>query len=327
MGSHNLGAMASEDIEIIGAISGEPFHSFKEEEIAELPSIVDLKNAMCRAKDIQSASMLRLFLDRDEDRLPLQDALTIRELRRRAGAPLRLRVLVMHHMDDEEVTSTRRGSTAFHRAQAMDSWPMEHKTDRTRVLAAVKRDWQALKYCLPLFRGPRKAPACRAQAIRGAALALKFASPRLRNDRALAQEALSLDTSCLEFVSEELREDVELMREAVSRNAFALRFAGPRATECKELVLAAVQAEGMALLYAGPEMRADREVVLAAVRQDGCALLCASQVLRMNREVVQEAVRQNGLALQQASEELQADPELRREAEEVHFLAQFNYEI
>ena len=29
MGSHNLGAMASEDIEIIGAISGEPFHSFK----------------------------------------------------------------------------------------------------------------------------------------------------------------------------------------------------------------------------------------------------------------------------------------------------------
>eukprot|EP00439_Symbiodinium_sp_Y106_P068585 s235_g11.t1 len=278
--------MASEDIEIIGAISGEPFHSFKEEAFAELPSIVDLKNAMCRAKDIQSASMLRLFLDRDEDRLPLQDALTIRELRRRAGAPLRLRVLVMHHLDDDEVTSTRRGSTAFHRAQAMESWPMEHKTDRTRVLAAVKRDWQALKYCLPLFQDDFEVVQ---EAIRGAAVALKFASPRLRKHRALAQEALSLDTSCLEFVSEELREDVELMREAVSRNAFALRFAGPRATECKELVMDAVQAEGMALLYAGPEMRADREVVLAAVRQDGCALLCASQALRMNREVVREA--------------------------------------
>eukprot|EP00913_Durusdinium_trenchii_P024676 g23163.t1 len=302
-------------------MSGEPFHHFKAAELDDLQEVLDLKMALCKAKGLQSAKMLRLFEEAEqaaeaESRTVFCGVLWFQELWRRQRRTLRALVVLPEDEDDElekrlpvvlqhglvsELKDSVLHVALQRRAQVMGKLPPELKGDRHLVLEAVTQNWRVLRFCQPNFQDDFDVVR---QALLQNTEALQFASERLRGDQALASEALQLNTAVLQF----------LLREAVRWNPFALRFASSRLTNHKDLVMQAVRAEGLALLYAGKDMREDREVVLAAVKHTGSALVFASGELRSDREVVWEAVHQNGMALQHASDELQADLELLNEA-------------
>ena len=116
---------------------------------------------------------------------------------------------------------------------------------------------QELRACSRAERRPRAGVRIQEAALRpgggarrrpsNGALALRYASKKLRSDREVVLAAVNKDGIALEHASRELRSD-------------------------REVVLAAVKQWGTALRYASKELQADEEVALAAMKDNKSAL-------------------------------------------------------
>lgn len=131
-------------------------------------------------------------------------------------------------------------------------------------------------------------------AVAVSAVALKFASRRLRADREVVLTAIRQNGFWgLQNASRKLQEDRALVLEAVSsrpdiigRDWFPQAMLGD-----KEVILRAINGGfGHALQRADPSLKADREVVAAAVARNGQALLDADDGLQGERSLLFLAV-------------------------------------
>nr|WP_256493315.1 DUF4116 domain-containing protein [Endozoicomonas sp. SCSIO W0465] len=131
-----------------------------------------------------------------------------------------------------------------------------------------------------------------------------------RGNKELLTIAVSIDPNSFEYASHGLRDDEALAQQAVQGNGILLKFASCRLRGHEPTVRLAVQKNGMALEYASPDLQDNEELVKLAVQDCGLVLEFASERLRNNPEVVRLALQQNPLALQFASDACRNDPEL-----------------
>mmetsp|Transcript_98571 Transcript_98571/g.205539 ORF Transcript_98571/g.205539 Transcript_98571/m.205539 type:complete len:307 (+) Transcript_98571:89-1009(+) len=98
--------------------------------------------------------------------------------------------------------------------------------------------------------------------------ALALASPRLRANREIVFEAISLDGRALEYADEALQGDRDVVLEAVQRTGVALRFAASELRNDFEIVAHAVIAAGLsALQHASARLQQDQALLLEAWRR------------------------------------------------------------
>ena len=97
-------------------------------------------------------------------------------------------------------------------------------------------------------------------------------SRAVRNDKAVALEAVRRSGWNLAFLSPERCGDRDVVLEAVRRRGLALEWASDRLTRDPSVVLVAVKENGLALRWSWKEAKNSREVNLAAVSQNGNAL-------------------------------------------------------
>jgi len=147
-------------------------------------------------------------------------------------------------------------------------------------------------------------------AVKECGTALKYASDKLRGDRALVFEAVHQNGSTLQQASEEVKADKEVVLEAVQRYGAALQWASEELRADQEIVMEAVKKDGISLEYASEKLRRNKEFALWAVQQDGFALMWLSEELQADKDVVLAAVKQYSLALRWAHEELQSDKDI-----------------
>ncbi|MBS4165958.1 MULTISPECIES: DUF4116 domain-containing protein [unclassified Neochlamydia] len=88
------------------------------------------------------------------------------------------------------------------------------------------------------------------------------------------------DGLILKYAAPKLCNNKELVLAAVQQNGLAFKYASQELQNDREVVLTAVQQNGLALKYASQELQNDREVVLTAVQQDASAVQYASQELQ-----------------------------------------------
>ena len=86
------------------------------------------------------------------------------------------------------------------------------------------------------------------------------------NDKRVLQATVAHDGLALRFASPRLRDDADLVRMAMVKNVYALKFASPRLQDDAHIVRAAVAKDGWALVFASPRLRDDAHIVRAAHR-------------------------------------------------------------
>jgi hypothetical protein len=209
------------------------------------------------------------------------------------------------------------------------------QNDHKIVMGAVKTNWYALKYASVAqqdsreilleavkeknnslvsvkFKTGLEALTHICASNNAIVTALSYASPALKNDRALVLKAVKRNWNALASASAALKNDREIVWEAFRQNPYTLSFFN--SVDDREMVLQAVKECGDLLQFASTELLDDREIVLEAVKQNGYALQYASEAMRNDHEIVLEAVKQSGYALEYASAALQDDREIVLEA-------------
>lgn len=147
------------------------------------------------------------------------------------------------------------------------------------------------------------------RALHYSADALKYASPELRNDRALMNYAVYIDGNTFCFASEALRADGDLALEAMKNGNDVYRCLASSLKQQPELV--ALEISGLpnpVPFYKSmpAATQANETVATALVRRYGSLLRHTPMSLRSNRTVVYQAVTHGGRALMYA-EPFQAD--------------------
>ena len=168
------------------------------------------------------------------------------------------------------------------------------------------------------------------EVVKASGLALRMATPALRETRSLALQATRASPAALEctpfannknFMLEavqgnplvlehahaDLRADREVVRIAVRTDGRALEFASRDLQEDFEIALLATVNYGMALQFVKGSLRDRREIVIEALRENGLAIMFVSEALRAERDIVEEAVASHGNALAWASASLRCD--------------------
>jgi hypothetical protein len=121
----------------------------------------------------------------------------------------------------------------------------------------------------------------------------------LRDDPELARLAVARDPrryACV-MTRPKLRDDRALALEAVRRSGHMLRHAPAALRDDREVVLAAVRAHGGALGYASKRLAADPEVVLAALKTSAGAVRHADDALRADAAFARRALAVNAQVL------------------------------
>lgn len=136
---------------------------------------------------------------------------------------------------------------------------------------------------------------------------LEYMHPRYQRDREIVLAAVKNQGHALQYADLSFRSDEEIALAAVTNNGAALRYVNYPLKSNRNIVIVAVQNSPFALQWASASMTKRREVVLAAVRSHGAQLQFVDQSLRNNREVVLAAIDHHPLALQYAGYELRND--------------------
>jgi hypothetical protein len=155
------------------------------------------------------------------------------------------------------------------------------------------------------------------------ALALQYASGRLRGNSQIVMEAVKKNGSALNYVSGNLRYDARIVLEAAKQNGDMLHLASESLKDNYDIVLEAVKRTGGALKHASERLKDVPDIVIEAVKKYGNALQYASKRMQDSPCIVLEAVKQNGYALQHASKRLQDDEATVLAAMETTFHAFF----
>ena len=183
----------------------------------------------------------------------------------------------------------------------------------TFILEALKwtgsgHEWQRVDTSLKDDR----AFALKAATVQGDVL--QYMHPRYRSDREIVLAAVKSQGEALQYADLSLKRDEEIALAAVRSHGTQLQFVDRSLQNDREVVLAAVRNNGLALRYASFEMQNDRGIALTAVRKNGLALRYVSSKLSNDREIVITAVRDNPLALQYANHNLRDDYDVVMEA-------------
>lgn len=181
------------------------------------------------------------------------------------------------------------------------------RIERSRMLAAVKRDGLALRCADERFRNDREIVLA---AVRQNGLALQYASESLKRDQNLVLAAILQNAAALQYADESLRRNRAIVLAAIRVDGLALQYAHECLRSSRDVVLAALKQNGLALQYASEELRADREIVLAAVRQRGTALHFAAESLKQDREMILAAVSQDSSYLSNLDDSFKQDREI-----------------
>ncbi len=136
---------------------------------------------------------------------------------------------------------------------------------------------------------------------------LKYASPRVRNDKGLVLEAVAKHRMDLQYVSEGLKDDEDVVLAAVNRNGRQLEYASQRLRDNENIVKAALADYPGAMRYAGEGIRDDKDIVKMAATDQIYNLSLASKTLLSDREYMLGLIRMNAYAFNFAAPELKAD--------------------
>jgi len=166
---------------------------------------------------------------------------------------------------------------------------------RERLLAAVKRDGQALSYASTKLKSDKEVVLV---AVKQSGHALQFASEELKNEKEVVLAAVQQFWGALQYASQALKNDKQVVSAAIKVDRSALKFASDKLKNEKEVVLAAVQRFGGALQYASQALKNDKQVVLAAIKVDRSALKYASETLRNDKDILLASVLNRGWASQ-----------------------------
>jgi hypothetical protein len=132
-------------------------------------------------------------------------------------------------------------------------------------------------------------------------LALQWASPELKNDKALALAAVKQNGYALHYASEPLQDDREVVEVAIANGRGII---GTHEEDEEEFEK---QRSGV-LGATSPALRNDRQIVLAALAKNKAAVEFASDELKDDWQFMLEVVKINFYSLHEASNRLKADP-------------------
>ena len=125
------------------------------------------------------------------------------------------------------------------------------------ILRLIQQNGNGLRDCM--FQDD---PIIVQAAVSKHATAFKFASTRLRDNKAIAAIAVAkAPLSALKYCSERLRGDKELMTVAIKRNGKALQYASDTLRNDRDLVRMAVKQNSSALKHASNAIQTDRMFV------------------------------------------------------------------
>lgn len=194
-----------------------------------------------------------------------------------------------------------------------------HRSDKSIVLAAVRRYGNVLEFAHPRLRADREVVLEAARHSKHVAYGEHWASvlhsadAALRGDKEIVLAAVTANSRELEYASAELLSDRDVVLAALERGANLPR--GSALASDKALVLFAIQNCGAAvnLGLASPDLRRDPEVVMAAVRREGAALGYAHVSLQDNDGIVCAAMSNDAKGAY-----AYASPRLRAELKEMH---------
>jgi hypothetical protein len=177
---------------------------------------------------------------------------------------------------------------------ALEYASTELKSDLSVVIPAVRENGMALEYASTELKSDLSVVI---PAVRENGMALQFADPALRADKRLVLAALEGSGihagDVLMHANPALKDDNAIAMDAVKENGFTLREFSAALQDDKDVVMAAVAQDGGALRYASGRMKDDKDVVMAAVAQDGGALRYASARMKDDEDVVRMAIRRN----------------------------------
>lgn len=191
-------------------------------------------------------------------------------------------------------------AVAWKRSRLLMLCSEELRDNAAVVHAALRYDGAALRWASDRLRADR---ATIRIAVDQHGPAIKFAlGERIPLDFEMARAAVRQDCSALQFCSAVMRDDPDIVKEALKGSGRALQWASMKKRSDKNFCLAAVRNDGDAYPHVAQHLKNVKDIVLAAVRQDGTVLsLVPSFRLRQDAEIVDAAVRQNGYSLEHAS--------------------------
>ncbi len=140
--------------------------------------------------------------------------------------------------------------------------------------------------------------------------ALKYVSPRLKNDPTLVGRLVLQSPYVLEYASPALKDNKEIVTQALQTAGNALLYASPRLQEDEDLLLLSIQKPMGTLLRAPKHLKDDKVFMMKCIKVSPHALEFASPRLKKDKELVMSAVSIQGATLQYASDELRYDPDV-----------------
>ena len=133
---------------------------------------------------------------------------------------------------------------------------------------------------------------------------LKFASDRLRSDKAFFIENLPKTVRILEFASDELKNDKELALAAAKQNGYSAKWFSENVRSDFDVALACAKDHGRSLYTLSGKFSDNKEIAIAAVQSDGHSLPYFDPAIQNDPEVYASALRKCHV-LKDSSKELQ----------------------
>ena len=183
----------------------------------------------------------------------------------------------------------------------------ELKKDKEVVLAAVRKNYEALKY---VDENLRKDKEFMLEAVNQEGFALQYADENLKKDKEIVMTALKTSIDSLMFADESLKKDKEFISELVKINGHTFRYADESLKKDKEFVLKLLKEDEYVIMYADKSLKKDKEVVKNAIKHQALLFGFADESLKKDKEFVLEVVKENGIALSNVDESLKKDKEI-----------------
>eukprot|EP00929_Paragymnodinium_shiwhaense_P027163 TRINITY_DN16000_c0_g1_i1.p1 TRINITY_DN16000_c0_g1~~TRINITY_DN16000_c0_g1_i1.p1 ORF type:complete len:614 (+),score=46.74 TRINITY_DN16000_c0_g1_i1:138-1979(+) len=211
------------------------------------------------------------------------------------NGPRTLRKATEAERDDEDLVT---------RLVIRDGEMLQYASERLRgnrsvVLAAVARNESALQYASAELRDDRDF-VCEAFGWLVCSFAYRYVSGRLKADRQVAEQFLTIWPGELGMVAEAFRNDKELVAAAViAGSARTFQHASPELKKDSEFVLHLMSKGCNIFEYVAPELRDDGEIATKAVNIGLGAYGLMSQRLRDDEDIARQALEKECALLEQ----------------------------
>ena len=185
------------------------------------------------------------------------------------------------------------------------------KADRSFALQLVEKNAYCFDYLLESHRDDKEI--CLKAVENGSGRLFKYASGRLRSDKAVALAAMKRFGFQFDSIDASLLADKSFMKEALAINGAALEYAEKWCKSDRDVVIAAVKNNWQALKFASSRLRCDEEIVLAAVKNSSGALQHAGQTMLDDKQFITKCVKLDGESIRHAGSAIRKDKVFLRE--------------